>query len=281
VKRSPWVFVSGAAFFIAAVLSILYFEQGSLWWMAVGAVLSASLLSCVLALQDQTPSLPNFQEKLQKLAHLEQQAALWEAKAAEQAALVSQEKDRLVRKTQEALDKAASYQRLVEVHRKEIEILKTDIGKMGEASLAKTRRISQLELYLEDPRAFPEGDQEAAFLYTQLKTHAEEKERALEQVQGELHAVENRLKSLQAELEEKAHDQSAHEFSLVLQMQAIEEEKQQLAGELSSVQQVVSKLSQKEETPVIHPIPLLGLDLPPETPRPKTARPRKPRSPKK
>jgi hypothetical protein len=242
---SVWSITGAILCIVSAVLTYLHYESGMIWWMGVGATMGVGFFAILSSFQKGETVVKPELEGVQ--ASLEAQV-----KAA-QAAVEKEINDRKTlaetfrRKQQEAHEKCEAYKKLVDVHQFENGKLKQEAKAMSDDLLAKTRRISELELYLEDPKALPHADKELEFLYQQLKKQLEEKSRLLDQTRSELLQSENKLITLQKEHEEKTREVSVQENIFMRQLAEVEEEKQKAEAELASVQQLVTELTAKVE----------------------------------
>jgi hypothetical protein len=199
-------------------------------WLTLGCFVGFGVAKVLFLFQKQTPPkiVEVVKEDRTKIEELQSQAA--------------QEMQRLGKKLQEAAEKTESYKKLIEVHQFENGKLRNEKQQGSDELLAKTRRLAELELYLEEPAALPIGDRKHEFLYNQMKLQFEEKDVMLQQVRASLLAAEDRLK----ELEEKTSEPTPTELTLSQQLTELANEKDKLESELTSVQELVTELSQKK-----------------------------------
>lgn len=243
---NKWSIFGISLFGVSAALAYAHFEQGSLWWLGVGSTMGISLFAVLSSFQK--TEIPEIKSEPQgEVASLQTQLKTAQSNLEKEIAEQSRLSDAFRKKLHEAHEKCESYKKLVDVHQFEIDKLRQENKMMSEESLVKTRRITELELYLEDPKALPNGDKELEFLYNQLKKQFEEKSRLLDHTRVELFQVENKLLTLQKEHEEKNCELSTNELSLAQQLAQVEEEKQKLESELTAVQALVTELSAKKK----------------------------------
>lgn len=145
MKWSPWSLAACGGCGLSLVLTSVYFESGALWWIALGVVFGSSSVALIVSFQEGTSSKNEATKELEKMALLEKQLAHLHHQIEEKETAFQQEKNRLTKKNQEALEKVSSYQRLVEMHRLEAESLKTDLEGMRATSLEKERQLAQFQ----------------------------------------------------------------------------------------------------------------------------------------
>jgi|GEM_PF-4762986 hypothetical protein len=200
------------------------------WWILLGVVIGFAGSTLLFLLQKPAPPkiVEVIKEDTSKLERLQAQAG--------------QEIEKLRKKLQEGSEKVEAYQKLIQVHEAEIGRLQKEKESSSQELLTKGRRVAELELYVEDPQALLQGSSEHEFLYHQLKLQFEEKEEMLQQAHATLLDTENRLKAA----EEKTHEPTQTELTLTRQLTELAGEKERIETELTSVQQLVTQLSQKK-----------------------------------
>lgn len=236
-----WTVGSLALFAASAVLAFFLYQDGSLGWIALGALMGGSLFSTLFSLQESAADPAELQRTQTLLSSLQQQLGSAESKLLLQQEEWGKEHARIQKKAEEAFDKYESYKRLAALSQGEIDRLQEEARQRSEELLAKGRRLAELELYLEDPTIFP---QEGEFVFGQLKKQVEEKEIALEKAMSDIFHLENKLALLQKETDVKLSDESSHAAALASTLKIVEEEKQVLQTELFSIQELVSETSQ-------------------------------------
>lgn len=243
---NKWSIFGISLFAVSAALAYAHFEQGSLWWLGIGSTMGIGLFAVLSSFQKtETPELKP--EPAGEITSFQTQLKTAQSSLEKEIGERSRLSDTFRKKLHEAHEKCESYKKLVDVHQFEIDKLRQENKMMSEEVLVKTRRITELELYLEDPKALPNGDKELEFLYGQLKKQFEEKSRILDHTRVELFQVENKLLTLQKEHEEKNREVNTSELSLAQQLAQVEEEKQKLESELTAVQELVTQLSAKKK----------------------------------
>ncbi len=197
-----WTIIGASCFALALLVAIVSHSTSSLWWLLLGNTMGLGLFTALfsyLKLDEKIIQAPKTDITI--VQHLEQ-------KLAEQNKLFSAQIDETGRKLLKTQEKFAAAQKLVAVHAAEVETLKREKLAFSDEILLKTRRIAELELYLEDPKSVPTGENEYVFLYEQAKkqiTDMEQERNTLEstlaqkilQVEEEKRDLENKLLSIQ------------------------------------------------------------------------------------
>ncbi len=156
---------------------------------------------------------------------------------------LNKEVQKLQQKLMRAEERCLSYQKLVEVHQSEIQLLAEQKDWLGEQVIEKERRANELFLARTEPDLFDVDKRQIEISHRELKKQFQEKSEALDAARARLFHVENELLSLQKQIEEEAHLPSSSEINLIQQLKLAEEEKKKLELELFSLQQIVSNLS--------------------------------------
>lgn len=202
-----WTIGGAACFGLAFLIAIFSHNHTPLWWILLGNTMGMGLLTALfsyLKLEEKRVQAPKTDITI--VQHLEQ-------KMAEQQKLLSAQIEDTGRKLLKTQEKLASAQKLVAVHAAEMETLKREKLALSDEILLKTRRIAELELYLEDPKSVPKGENEFEFLYEQAKK----------------------------QLADMEHERSFLETSLAQKISQVEEEKRGLEQQLLSLQEQVAK----------------------------------------
>jgi len=239
-----WTIGSAALFLFCAGLAFFLYQPGSLWWLVLGCVMGGALSLTLLSSQEAANDPAELQKYKDRISALEQHLGAAESKLLQQQEEWGKERERVQKKLQEASEKCDAYKRLADVQQAESERLREEAVRRSESLLAKGRRLAELELYLEDPKIFP---QEGEFLFDQLKQQVEEKTQALELARAEKFLVETKLIALQKQVEAQMHDDSGHAESLQRDLKTVQEEKDILQTELFSIQELVSEISEKKK----------------------------------
>jgi hypothetical protein len=209
--------VAGVIFFvISTALALTY---GTVFSVVLGLCIGLSLFAIVYSMQKEAPPPPSDN---QETARLQDQIKAIHSQA-------SEEIEALSKKLKLAQEKCDSYKKLVDVHQVEIEKQRLENQRFIDESLAKGRKISELQLFLEDPKAFSEAEAELFY-----KNQLEDKSSQISQ-------FENKLINLQSEVEEK-------EAALTKKLLESQQEKVRLETELASMQDLVTKLSVKKKS---------------------------------
>lgn len=211
-----WTLAGAISFIISAALALTF---GSFASVVLGLCMGLSLFAMIFSLQKEAPPPPSNKEETVKL---QDQIKAIHAQA-------SEEIDTVSKKLKTAQEKCDSYKKLVDVHQIEIEKQRLENQRFIDESLSKGRKIAELQLFLEDPKAFSEADTELFY-----KNQLEEKSSQISQ-------FENKLINLQGEVEEK-------EAALTQKLLESHQEKARLENELASMQDLVTKLSVKKKT---------------------------------
>lgn len=203
-----WTIIGASCFGLAFLIAIFSHNHIPLWWILLGNVMGVGLLTALfsyLKLEEKVIQAPKTDITI--VQHLEQ-------KIAEQSKLFSAQIDETGKKLLKTQEKFAAAQKLVAVHAAEVETLKREKLAFSDEILLKTRRIAELELFLEDPKSVPTGENEYVFLYEQAKKQIadiEQERNTLEttlaqkilQVEEEKRDLENRLLSIQEQAAKK------------------------------------------------------------------------------
>ncbi|MBS0616183.1 MAG: hypothetical protein JSR58_06500 [Verrucomicrobia bacterium] len=198
-----WTIGGATCFGLAFLVAIFSHNHAPLWWVLLGNVMGVGLLTALfsyLKLEEKRIQTPKTDITI--VQHLEQ-------KMAEQQKLMSAQIEDTGRKLLKAQEKLASAQKLVAVHAAEVETLKREKLSFSDEILLKTRRIAELELYLNDPKSVPGGDNEFEFLYEQAKK----------------------------QLADMEHERNILETSLAQKISRVEEEKRDLEQKLQAMQE--------------------------------------------
>ena len=158
-----WTIIGASCFALALLVAIFSHSTSSLWWLLLGNTMGLGLFTALfsyLKLEEKIIQAPKTDITI--VQHLEQ-------KLAEQNKLFSAQIEETGRKLLKTQEKFAAAQKLVAVHAAEVETLKREKLVFSDEILLKTRRIAELELYLEDPKSVPTGENEYIFLYEQAK----------------------------------------------------------------------------------------------------------------
>ncbi len=203
-----WTIIGASCFALALLVAIFSHSTSTLWWLMLGNAMGLGLFTALfsyLKLEEKIIQAPKTDITI--VQHLEQ-------KIAEQHKLFSAQIEETTRKLLKTQEKFAAAQKLVAVHAAEVETLKREKLVLSDEILLKTRRIAELELYLEDPKSVPSGENEYVFLYEQAKKQLvdlEQERNILEttlahkilQVEEEKRGLESQLLSIQEQAAKK------------------------------------------------------------------------------
>lgn len=211
-----WTLAGVIFFVISTALAMTY---GTVFPVGLGLCMGLSLFAILFSLQKEAPPPPSDKEAMAKL---QSEIKLIEAHA-------SQEIETVSKNLKASQEKCDSYKKLVDVHQVEIEKQYLENQRFIDESLSKGRKIAELQLFLEDPKAFSEADTELFY-----KNQLEEKSSQISQ-------FENKLINLQSDVEEK-------EAALTQKLLEAHQEKARMESELASMQELVTKLSVKKKS---------------------------------
>lgn len=182
---------SGIVGVFAVIAIIIYWQAGIFWWLALGLVIGLGGATILFSLQEADVKADDSSKIL-----IEQMSTL-QVELAEARDGAERQRKEFQLKEKQAYEECEAYKRLVQIHRLEVEQLQDNVRIVNEGLLQKTKRVRELELYLQDPALMPHVEQEQ-------KDFIAQKAAELTQAQQAVISLEEKLALLQGEIQDRA-----------------------------------------------------------------------------